>query len=110
FLPTRSARRQPERLGSRVRADAGAREQLVFARRVPGQLGQHLAREQPQALLGNLVGHAAVAEYAAERLAAGPLDRVDDLLVAALGRPPDLEIEEELHALVHAARADPLLH
>src|SRR5206468_7772663 len=105
-----SARRQAEGIAARGLAGARAREQLVFARHAPPQLGHHLAREQPLALLRDLVGHAAEAEYACEGLAARALDRVDDLLVALLGRAPGLEPEEELDRLVDAAGlADPLL-
>src|SRR4029453_15707855 len=85
-------------------------EGVASRRRSAFQLRHHLAREQTQALLGDLVGHAAVAEHAAERLAAGALDRVDDLVVELLRWAPGREAQEKPDPPPRAARlADSLL-
>src|SRR6266404_3075633 len=68
-------------------------------------------RHDPQARLGEIVGHAAVAEDAVERLGAGALLDVEHLLVALFGGAVDLEAEEELrHRVDSARRGHPLLH
>src|SRR5438093_918127 len=91
--------------------DSGARDQLVPGGDVALQLRHHLAGEEPQARLGEIVGHAAVAEDAVERLGAGALLAVEHLPVALLGRAVDLEAEEELrHRVDSARRGHPLLH
>src|SRR5438132_779425 len=91
--------------------DSGARDQLVPGGDVALELRHHLAGEEPQARLGEIVGHAAVAEDAVERLGAGALLDVEHLLVALLGRAVDLEAEEELrHRVDSARRGHPLLH
>src|SRR5437773_2489770 len=102
---------QAERPRGGSGTDAGARDQLVLGGDVALQLRHHLAGEEPQARLGEIVGHAAVAEDAVERLGAGALLDVEHLLVALLGRAVDLEAEEELrHRVDSARRGHPLLH
>src|SRR5882762_2005267 len=61
------------------------------------QLWHDLLSESPYVALGIGVVHVAVAEDAAERVGAAAVRAVDDLVVALLGRAPDLQAQEELH-------------
>src|SRR5207249_10786355 len=73
----------PRRRGGGQRGAGRDRELL--------QLGYHLACEQAHVPLRLGVVHAGVAEDADERVVADATPDVEDLLVALLGRAPDLE-------------------
>src|SRR6185369_2141054 len=67
------------------------------------QARHHLAREEAHVLLRLVPRHSGVAEDAVVRSGAGDAPNVQDLLVALLGRPPDLDAHEELDHRVGAA-------
>src|SRR6266568_1458890 len=74
------------------------------------QLGYHLACEQAHVPLRLGVVHAGVAEDPDERVVADATSDVEDLLVALLGRAPDLEVHEVLDHLVGPVLLDLLGH
>src|SRR2546425_12645462 len=71
------------------RGRGGRRRELL-------ELGRHRAREQAHVPLRLAVVHAGVAEDADEGVVADAAPHVEDLLVALLGRAPDLEVHEVL--------------
>src|SRR5947207_13589725 len=74
--------RQPECAAIGTLPDTGARDQLVLDRYAALELRHHLGGEEPQARLGDVVWHAAVAEDRRVRLGTGAALDVEDLLVA----------------------------
>src|SRR2546426_11137329 len=92
----------PRRRGGGQRGAGRDRELL--------QLGYHLACEQAHVPLRLGVVHAGVAEDADERVVADATPDVEDLLVALLGRAPDLEVHEVLDHLVGPVLLDLLGH
>src|SRR5256886_7394435 len=92
----------PRRRGGGQRGAGRDRELL--------QLGYHLACEQAHVPLRLGVVHAGVAEDADERVVADATSDVEDLLVALLGRAPDLEVHEVLDHLVGPVLLDLLGH
>src|SRR5207249_1127398 len=85
------------------RGRGGRRRELL-------ELGRHRAREQAHVPLRLAVVHAGVAEDADEGVVADAAPHVEDLLVALLGRAPDLEVHEILDHLVGAVLRDLLGH
>src|SRR3989442_3835762 len=92
----------PRRRGGGQRGAGRDRELL--------QLGYHLACEQAHVPLRLGVVHAGIAEDADERVVADATPDVEDLLVALLGRAPDLEVHEVLDHLVGPVLLDLLGH